>query len=116
MKSVLVVTAAALLTIATAGSASAQDAAKGAKLYADHKCSMCHSIGGKGNVKGPLDDVGSKLSEDDIRLWITDPAAATAKAKATRKPPMTSVAAKMKALSKDDVDALVAYMSSLKGK
>jgi mono/diheme cytochrome c family protein len=116
MKSVLVVTAAALLTIATAGSASAQDAAKGAKVYAAEKCSMCHSIAGKGNAKGPLDDVGSKLSEDDIRLWITDPAAATAKAKAARKPPMTSVATKLKALSKDDVDALVAYMSSLKGK
>lgn len=116
MKSVLVVTAAALLTIATAGSASAQDAAKGAKVYADQKCSTCHSIAGKGNAKGKLDDVGSKLSEDDIRLWLTDPAAATTKFKAARKPPMTSAAAKLKALSKDDLDALVAYMSSLKGK
>jgi mono/diheme cytochrome c family protein len=103
--------------IATAGYASAQDAAaKGAKVYADQKCSTCHSIAGKGNAKGPLDDVGKKLSADDIREWIVDPAAATAKAKATRKPPMTAVAAKMKALSPDDVDALVAYLSSLKGK
>jgi hypothetical protein len=29
---------------------------------------------------------------------------------------MTTVAAKLKALPKDDVDALVAYLSSLKGK
>jgi cytochrome c553 len=36
-----------------------------------------------------------------------------AKAKATRKPPMT---AKYAALPKDDIDALVAYLSSLKKK
>jgi mono/diheme cytochrome c family protein len=117
MKFIMAMAAAVAVTAMTAGSASAQDlAAKGAKLYADHKCSMCHSIAGKGQAKGPLDDVGKKLSEEEIRLWITDPAAATAKANATRKPPMTSVAAKLKTLSKDDVDALVAYMVSLKGK
>jgi mono/diheme cytochrome c family protein len=117
MKSMMVAAVAVALTAITAGSASAQDLkAKGEKVYADQKCSVCHSIAGKGNPKGPLDDVGKKLSADDIRQWIVDPAAATAKAKAERKPPMTSAAAKLKALSKDDVDALVAYMSSLKGK
>ena len=117
MKCIMAVAAAAAITALTAGSASAQDLkAKGEKVYTDQKCSMCHSIAGKGNPKGPLDDVGKKLSADDIRLWITDPAAATAKAKAERKPAMTTVASKMKALSKDDVDALVAYLSSLKGK
>ncbi len=41
----------------------AQDAkAAGEKVYADQKCSVCHSIAGKGNAKGPLDDVGSRLS------------------------------------------------------
>jgi mono/diheme cytochrome c family protein len=117
MKSMMVMAAAVALTAMTAGVASAQDLkAKGEKVYADQKCSMCHSIAGKGNTKGPLDDVGKKLTADEIHQWIVDPAAATAKAKAERKPPMTSVAAKMKALSKDDVDALVAYLSSLKGK
>jgi mono/diheme cytochrome c family protein len=117
MKSIMVMAAAVAITAMTAGSASAQDLkAKGEKVYADQKCSMCHSIAGKGNPKGPLDDVGKRLTADEIREWIVDPAAATAKAKAERKPPMTSVAAKMKALSKDDVDALVAYLSSLKGK
>jgi mono/diheme cytochrome c family protein len=117
MKSILVTIAAAALTVASAGLASAQDAkAKGQKVYADQKCSVCHSIAGKGNAKGPLDNVGSKLSAEEIRQWIMDPAGMTAKAKAERKPPMTSVAAKMKALPKDDVDALVEYLSSLKGK
>jgi len=117
MKSLQALAIAAALVVAGAGVVFAQDAkAKGEKVYADQKCSMCHSIAGKGSTKGPLDDVGKKLSADDIREWIVDPAAATAKAKAMRKPPMTSVAAKLKALPKDDVDALVAYLSSLKGK
>ena len=45
---------------AFAAVAAAQDAAAGAKLYVDQKCSVCHSIAGKGNAKGPLDDVGAR--------------------------------------------------------
>jgi len=117
MKMTIVTVAALVVTAMTAGVASAQDAkAKGEKVFADQKCSVCHSIAGKGNVKGPLDDVGKKLSADEIREWIVDPAAATAKAKAERKPAMTTIAAKLKALPKEDVDNLVAYLSSLKGK
>jgi mono/diheme cytochrome c family protein len=96
---------------AFAAPALAQDAAKGAAVYAAQKCSACHSVGGKGNAKGPLDDVGSKLSAADIHAWIVDPAAMTAKHKATRKPAMP---AKYASLPKDDIDALVAYMASLK--
>jgi mono/diheme cytochrome c family protein len=96
--------------VGVAAVAAAQDAkAKGEKIYADQKCSLCHSIAGKGNAKGPLDGVGSKLKADEIREWIVDPKGMTAKAKATRKPEM-----KQYALSKDDVDALVAYLSTLK--
>ena len=93
----------------TAGTARAQDAAAGAKVFADQKCSVCHSIGGKGNAKGPLDGVGSKLSSADIRAWIEDAAGMTTKTNATRKPAMKSYT-----LSKGDVDSLVAYLSSLK--
>ena len=117
MKSITVIAAALVVAALTAGSASAQDLkAKGEKVYTDQKCSVCHSIAGKGNTKGPLDNVGSKLSADEIRQWITDPAGMTAKSKAERKPAMSTMAAKLKAIPKDDVDALVAYLSSLKGK
>jgi cytochrome c5 len=85
---------------------------KGMKVYEAQKCSICHSIGDKGNKKGPLDGVGSKLTADEIRQWIVEPAAMTAKAKATRKPPMKAYAN----LPKDELDALVAYMVSLKKK
>ena len=99
----------------TAGTASAQDAAlvaKGEKLYASNKCSMCHSIGDKGNKKGPLDEVGSKLKPEEIRQWLINPQEMTVKTKSTRKPPMSSYAK----LAKEDIEALVAYMQSLKKK
>lgn len=112
MKRVLIGIVSVFVLAAFAGQASAQDAAvKGAKVYADQKCSMCHAIAGKGNAKGALDAVGSKLKAEEIRQWIVDPVAMTAKAKAERKPLMT---AKYTSLSKDDLDALVAYLSSLK--
>jgi len=94
-----------------AASAAAQDAkvAKGQQIFAAQKCSLCHSIAGKGNAKGSLDGIASKISADEIRSWITDAKGMTAKTKATRKPEM-----KAYTLPKDDVDALVAYLSTLK--
>jgi mono/diheme cytochrome c family protein len=100
---------AAVLCVGVAASAAAQDKAKGEKVFVDQKCSLCHSIAGKGNAKGPLDDVGGKLKADEIRAWITDAKGMTAKTKSTRKPDM-----KQYTLPKEDVDALVAYLSSLK--
>jgi mono/diheme cytochrome c family protein len=105
----IAVTLTAVTMLATV--ASAQDAAAGSKVYADQKCSVCHSIAGKGNAKGALDDVGSKLPASDIRAWIEDAPGMTAKTKAARKPPMP---AKYTSLPQADLDALVAYLSSLK--
>ena len=102
----------AALCLGFAAAAAAQDkVAKGQQLFADQKCTLCHSIGDKGNKKGPLDDVGSKLKSDEIRAWIVDAKAMTAKSKATRKPEM-----KAYTLPKDDVDALVAYLETQKKK
>jgi len=94
-----------------ASAASAQDAAKGKQVYAAQKCQTCHSIAGKGKTTNPLDGVGTKLSGDDIKQWILDPKGMAAKAKSTKKPPM---AAKYGSLPAADLDALVAYMQSLK--
>ncbi len=90
----------------------AQDAKvqKGQKVYTDQKCSVCHSIGGHGNPKGPLDNVATKLTGDEIRQWVMDAKAMTEKTKATRKPAM-----KQYSLPKENVDALVAYLMTLKG-
>ena len=105
----LVSSLAVLIVIAAASLASAQDTAKGQQLFADQRCNLCHAIAGKGNAKGSLDDVGSKLSADEIRMWISDAKSMTAKTKAERKPAMRQYN-----LPKEDVDALVAYLSTLK--
>ena len=91
--------------------AAAQDAAKGQAVYTAQKCQMCHAIAGKGSKTNPLDGVGAKLSAEDIRLWITNPTEAAAKAKSTKKPPMPNKYGKLAAA---DLDGLVAYMQSLK--
>ena len=83
---------------------------RGMKVYADQKCSVCHSIAGKGAAKGPLDGVGAKLSADEIRAWIVSPAEMTKKTNAQRKPPMRAYPN----LAKEDLDALVAYLGTLK--
>jgi mono/diheme cytochrome c family protein len=115
LKRVLIAASAAAALVVCAGTASAQDAKveKGMKVYADQKCALCHSIDGKGNTKGALDGVGTKFKADEIKLWIVDPAKQSAAHKAERKPPMP---AKFASLPKDDLDALVAYLSSLKKK
>jgi mono/diheme cytochrome c family protein len=97
--------------VALAAVAAAQDAkvAKGEKLFVDQKCTVCHSVGDKGNKKGPLDGVATKLKTDEIREWITDAKGMTAKMKTTRKPEM-----KAYTLPKEDVEALAAYLMTLK--
>jgi mono/diheme cytochrome c family protein len=114
MKRALALTVVAAAFALFAGVASAQDAKveKGKELYASNGCKMCHSIAGVGNPKGSLDEVGSKLTAADIKAWLTDPAAQTAKTKAERKPAMKLT----KPLSADDVDALTAYLQTLKKK
>ena len=101
------------ICVGAATAAAAQDAkvSKGEKLYVDSKCALCHSIGDKGNKKGPLDGVASKLSAAEVHEWIVDATGMAAKAKAARKPPMKSYT-----LPKEDVDALVAYLMTLKKK
>jgi len=91
----------------------AQDATvkRGMQVYAAQKCSTCHLIAGKGKKTGPLDDVGSKLSGDEIRQWIVNPTEMAAKAKSKKKPPMEN---KYSKLPPADIDALVAYMQTLK--
>ena len=110
-KRVLLASALTLSFTAVSFAAYGQDAKKGEAVYTAQKCSLCHQIAGKGNKASPLDGVGAKLSAEDIRQWITHPTEAAAKAKSTKKPPMP---AKYGSLPAADLDALVAYMASLK--
>ena len=104
-----------VFVVALAGTAAAQEAPqieKGKQVYAAQKCQVCHSIAGVGNKKGALDDVGARLRENDVRQWIIAAPEMTAKTKPERKPPMKAYPN----LANDDLDALVAYLASLKKK
>ena len=109
-----------LLTVVAPGAAlraQAPDAAKvaaGVTAYDAVKCGTCHQIKGVGGkLSTALDGVGGKLSEADIRKWLTTPA--VMEAKLPKKPTMPmSTYLKSHKLSDADVDALTAYMLSLK--
>src|SRR6185295_7870267 len=108
MRIALVLVVGSVLT----GSAFAQDAVShGRQEFVDSKCLVCHQVASEGNKKGAaLDGVGAKLTPDQIRQWITNAPEMAAKAGIDRKPPMKAYTD----FPKDKVDALVAYVSSLK--
>jgi len=109
MQAKRVTAAAAVLLAATVLPLRAQDdaaIARGKDVFTAQKCTMCHSVDGKGNKHAPLDGVGSTLKPEEIRKWVTVPK--------EMKPD-----SKMKAypnLPPADLAALVAYVSSLKKK
>lgn len=90
-------------------------AADGKKLYNSKECAKCHIIAGKGNKIGPLDGVGDKLSEAEIRRWFTEPLEME---KTLEKKPKVKMSSKKKemALTPAEIDALTAYMLTLKKK
>jgi mono/diheme cytochrome c family protein len=97
-----------------ATAASAQDAKTveaGKKVYEAQKCSACHMIAGKGNKMFPLDGVGAKLSAGDMKKWFTHTAEMEA---ALPKKPAIKMSSKKYDMKPADLDALVAYMMSLK--
>ena len=82
----------------------------GQQVFAAQKCSICHSVAGKGNVKGSLDGVAKKYKAPELREWIVNAKVMSEKHNATRKPPMKDFSS----LPAADVDALVAYLQTLK--
>jgi mono/diheme cytochrome c family protein len=107
------VLAAVVAIVACAVPAAAQPNAKaqqGAALFTAQKCTMCHSVAGKGNPKGALDNIAAKNKAEHIREWLQDPEAMRVKTSANRTPVM-----KAAKLSADQIDALVAYLMSVQG-
>jgi cytochrome c553 len=104
---------ASLAIVVTAASAAAAQANtkadQGAALFTSQKCTMCHSYAGKGNPKGALDRITAKNKAEHIRQWLQDPDGMRARENATRTPAM-----KPMKLSGDQIDALIAYLTSAK--
>ena len=75
--------------------------ARGRAVYAKQRCRVCHSIGGEGNTRSPLDGVSARLTEKEIRLWIVAPQKMN-----------PAVAKRGYQLSEEDLNALVAYVAA----
>ena len=81
-----------------------QTLARGRELFADLQCQLCHSLGGAGNPRLPLDGVGARLEPADIRDSIRGEyreVSATAKERKLR----------YRELPGDDLDALVVFLA-----
>ena len=85
--------------------------AAGRKVYEREKCAACHQVAGKGNSRFPLDGVGARLTPVQIRRWLTH--TAEMEAALPRLPAIRMSSTKYR-LSKDDLDALVAYLGTLR--
>jgi len=115
LASIMVGVGAALTVVALAAGpeaatngAPAGDPVKGKVVYDSHnpKCSLCHKIGAAGGKLGPdLTAVGTKRDAAWLTKYLADPKAADPKNK------MPAVKAKGQ-----DLENLVAYLLSLKGK
>jgi cytochrome c553 len=97
---------AGLMVLLCVAAAFSLDAAvdHGKQLYAEQKCSMCHSIAGVGGKLASLDHVGSKLNSDQIKSWIKTPK--KMKPNVLMKP--------YTGLSEKDLSDLAAYLLTLK--
>lgn len=98
------------LHLGATAAAAQTPAEKGQQLFTAQRCTMCHAVAGKGNAKGPLDGVAAKYKADELKQWLVAPADMAAKHNATRKPAMRDFSK----LPAADLDALVAYLQTLK--
>jgi mono/diheme cytochrome c family protein len=91
--------------------------ARGKEVYDLHECYNCHKIGGKGSVKkrGPvLDNIGSFLTKEDIKKKIFDPNYLYAEGfeKEHKKKQMPDKYKEL--MTEEELDALAAYLTTLK--
>jgi cytochrome c2 len=81
-----------------------QAESKGEQLF-KQKCTMCHVVKGKGGQIGPeLTKIASSMKEADIKSQLENP---------KKRNPSTSMPS-FKSLPKSDMDALIAYLKTLK--
>jgi cbb3-type cytochrome oxidase cytochrome c subunit len=113
----MVITIALGGTMVAAQAPDAKLANDGKKLYATYKCDKCHTINGRGTKKkdGELDGIGTKLQPAEIKKWLTAPAEMEAKLKTPPKGTDSMAnALKTKGIEPGEIDALVAYLQTLK--
>ena len=85
--------------------------AAGRRVYVAEKCSVCHQVAGQGNKLFPLDGVGGRLTAADIRRWFTHTVEMEDR---LAKQPAIRMSSRKYKFSDPELDALVAYLQSLK--
>lgn len=95
--------------VPTGVAAPAADSARGHAVFLAQNCARCHSVAGVGAARLPLDGVGSRRSAEQLRAWSTGAAVL-----ADSLSPSALRTKQGYQLSAADLDALVAFLSSLK--
>ena len=94
--------------------------AKGEELFVQRKCGLCHKTtpadakGGK--LAGVLSDAAGKLSAEDIKAWLTEPAKMEAKLPTKPKMLMSASLKGKPAFTPAELNDLAAYVKSLAAK
>jgi cytochrome c2 len=83
----------------------------GRRVYERQKCATCHQIAKRGNSRHPLDGVASRLTAEELRRWLTNPAAMEA---ALPRMPALRMSTMNYRLNAKELDTLVAYLQTLK--
>jgi mono/diheme cytochrome c family protein len=105
---------AALLFMTTAAQSEDPTVEKGKAVYetATPKCKTCHSVGGVGNAKGALEGAASKLKPQEVRGWLRTPQGDDGEDEGDAQAPDAAYGPDK--ISDADLDALTAYLLSLK--
>jgi len=102
------------MTVLSVAAVMAQDTKQvdaGKQLFTSKGCTKCHQVAGRGNKTNVLDGVASKVSAAEMKRWLTNPAEMEAKLDHKPKIKMSS---KKAPLTNPEIDALVAYLETLK--
>lgn len=101
-----------LAVAAAVGQPSALDRIEaGRRLYVAQKCSVCHLVAGQGNKRFPLDGIGQRVTAVDLRRWLTHTVEMEAR---LPKQPAIKMSSRKYRFNDAELDALVAYLQSLK--
>jgi cytochrome c len=84
---------------------------RGRKIYDEEKCSTCHQVAGQGNRTFPLDGVGTRLSDADLRRWFTH---TREMEDALPRRPGIRMSSRRYDFDAEELAALVAYLRTLK--
>ena len=82
----------------------------GRRVFLEQNCTSCHSVGGEGNPRLPLDGVGDRETPEGLRIWTTGTGeAATQLSAGVRRKKQA-----YQTLPDAEMNALVVFLSTLK--